>query len=260
MVDAKDVKELRNITGIGMLDCKNALKEARGDIKKAVEIMRKKGFINAAKKSGRTTTEGLIITKISHDKEKAFMVEINCETDFVSRSKNFQEFCDKVAEYGLQNPQSFKENIEEDRIEVIAKLGENVQIGKSRFMSCSGVIGEYRHNGRIGVLLCLNKKDENLAKEIAMHIAAANPLAINSSKIPSEILEKEREIYTFQTKDNGKPEEVTKKIVDGKIRKFLESTCLLDQNFIKDPSKKVREIIKDPSLEIIDFERFEIQK
>ena len=246
---AKDVQSLRQRTGVGMMDCKNALSEANGDMEKAIEILREKGIAKAAKKAGRIAAEGLVVSKVCGD--CGVVVEVNSETDFVAKNKDFSSFVDAIAETILKNgPKNLEElkslkisggdlTVEKALQEKVLSIGENIQI--RRFAKMNGVLSSYVHGGgTIGVMVKfetdLGDRDEfkEYAKNIAMQIAAVSPQYLNSSQIPSEILDKEKSILKKQIVDSGKPDNIAAKIVEGRIKKFYKEVCLVDQQYVKD--------------------------
>lgn len=283
MISASMVKELRESTGAGMMDCKKALTEAEGNIERATEILREKGLAAAAKKAGRIASEGLVKTFISEDGKKAAMVEVNCETDFVAANDEFISFVESVAKQASSsNVVTVEELVEEKFINdesitlkealtnLIAKLGENMSIRRfERFSVENGMINSYIHgNGKIGVLVqlgCANN-DESLkevAKDVAMQVAAANPLFLNRDAVDQESLEKEREIYRVQALNEGKPEKIVEKMVDGRISKYYKENCLVEQVWVKNPDLTIEKHLKEEGNKIgaeitIDkFARFE---
>ena len=259
------IKELREKSGAGMMDCKKALDESAGDVEKAIEWLRKKGINTAQKKSSRSASDGLITAKI--DENKGFIIEVNSETDFVARNENFQKFCDELALTGLKNEVENVESllnckflnsnqtVQENLTNLISKLGENIVIRKLEYINQkSGFLEKYIHNavnlnsGKIGVLLSFksNKKTEditNFSKNLCMHIAATDPKSINIESLDKNLVDKERLIYSEQLKSSKKPDDIIQKIVDGKIKKFYQEVCLLEQTFVMDNKIKVDECI-----------------
>lgn len=270
MVTAALVKELREKTGAGMMDCKKVLTETDGDLEKAAELLREKGITKAAKKSGRVAAEGMVEAYISEDGKVGAIVEVNSETDFVAKNEEFRKFVTDVAEQIVKNnpanveellaePAIFEEGktVKETLIEKIATIGENISIRRfARFETSDGLIEKYIHgDGKIAVLVNMTSGSKELAKDICMQIAAARPEFVNREQVPAERVEKEKEILKIQTMNEGKPEAIAEKIVLGRINKFYEEICLVDQEFVKEPSKKVSEILKDSK--VIEFARFE---
>jgi len=271
-ITASLVKELRERTGVGMMECKKALVETNGDIDAAIELLRKTGAAKADKKSGRVAAEGVIQIKSSDDNKNVVLVEINCETDFVAKDENFLNFCEQVVDTalktGLEDVQALlgtkvvdEATLDQLRKELIAKIGENIQVRRVSQTSTeddNGVIGTYSHGGRIGVAVVLKGGDEELAKDIAMHIAAVKPEYISADDVPADVLEKEREILTAQAADSGKPAEIIAKMVEGRLRKFLEEITLLGQKFVKNPDLTVGKLLKEKGAQVVDYKRLEV--
>ncbi len=266
------VKELREATGLGMMECKKALVETNGDIEAAIELMRKSGQATAAKKAGRTAADGIVAIKFSDDKKRAVMVEVNCETDFVAKDDNFTSFVDAVAGCALGSDVADVEalmdtplhdgeetTVNTAREALIAKIGENMNVRRfQRFQTENGKLTSYQHGVRIGVVVEVNGGDDELGKDLAMHVAASNPICVDESGVPSDALEKEREIYKAQALESGKPENIVDKIVDGRVRKYLSEITLLGQNFVKDPDITVGKLLADAGATVISFKRFEV--
>lgn len=278
-ITAAMVKELREKTGAGMLDCKNALKEAGGNMEKAIEALRKKGMASAAKKSGRLASEGLI--HIHQDGNRVAVVEVNCETDFVGKNEDFQNFVKNVAQEVLKNnPANLEEFLnsefgqsgktaQEVTQELVVKIGENISIRRFSIVEASRDenIGTYTHMGsKIGSIVRVkgdgSKVNGEALKGVAMHVAAASPRFVHAGEIPDEVRAKEKEIYLAQMKDSGKPPEILEKIVEGKLKKFATEVCIEDQIFVKDPDgkKTVSKYLKglDPEAKILQFVRFQV--
>ncbi len=270
MVTAALVKELREKTGAGMMDCKKVLTETDGDLEKAAELLREKGITKAAKKSGRVAAEGMVEAYISEDEKVGAIVEVNSETDFVAKNEEFRTFVMDVAKQIVKNnpesveallaePAMFEEGktVNEALIGKIATIGENISIRRfARFETTDGLIEKYIHgDGKIAVLVNMTSGTKELAKDVCMQIAAARPEFIDRDQVPAERVEKEKEILKIQTMNKGKPEETAEKIVIGRINKFYQEICLVDQEFVKDPSKKVSDILKDSK--VLEFARFE---
>ena len=270
MVTAALVKELREKTGAGMMDCKKVLTETDGDLEKAAELLREKGITKAAKKSGRVAAEGMVEAYISEDEKVGAIVEVNSETDFVAKNEEFRTFVMDVAKQIVKNnpesveallaePAMFEEGktVNEALIGKIATIGENISIRRfARFETTDGLIEKYIHgDGKIAVLVKMTSGTKELAKDVCMQIAAARPEFIDRDQVPAERVEKEKEILKIQTMNEGKPEAIAEKIVLGRINKFYQEICLVDQEFVKDPSKKVSEILKDSK--VLEFARFE---
>ena len=270
MVTAALVKELREKTGAGMMDCKKVLTETYGDLEKAAELLREKGITKAAKKSGRVAAEGMVEAYISEDERVGAIVEVNSETDFVAKNEEFRTFVMDVAKQIVKNnpesveallaePAMFEEGktVNEALIGKIATIGENISIRRfARFETTDGLIEKYIHgDGKIAVLVNMTSGTKELAKDVCMQIAAARPEFIDRDQVPAERVEKEKEILKIQTMNEGKPEAIAEKIVLGRINKFYQEICLVDQEFVKDPSKKVSDILKDSK--VLEFARFE---
>lgn len=282
-VTAQMVKDLRSRTGAGIMDCKEALREKEGDIEEAVRYLREKGLSSAAKKAGREASDGLVENQISSNGRVGVLVEVNCETDFVAKTDDFKELVGKVTQHVMdKGPESIPPNpggepIQELVTAAIAKLGENMLVPRAeRFEIPEGQAGKvvsYIHpGGAIGVLVDLRSGKENtasgaefaeLAKDLAMHIAASNPLYLQSDQVPGSVMESERAILIAQSKDSGKPENIIEKMVEGRLNKYLKEICLMDQPFVKDPDRTVKVLLADKSkevgdkLEIARFVRFQ---
>ncbi|GAB6068570.1 translation elongation factor Ts [Methylothermus subterraneus] len=270
-ITAALVKELRERTGSGMMECKKALAEAGGDLEAAVEILRKAGLAKADKKRDRTAAEGRIAIQISQDGKQAVMLEVNSETDFVAKNEDFLKFVDRVSARALQSGAATVEEllavpldqegptIEEARRELVAKLGENINVRRlARLETETATLASYLHGSRIGVLVEVQGGGAELARDIAMHIAACKPLWIRAQDAPPEVLAKEREIFLAQAEASGKPQNVIDKMVEGRVRKYLQEVTLLEQPFIKDPERSVAELLKEAGAEVIRFVRFEV--
>ena len=262
-ISASLVKELRERTGIGMMDCKQALVTAKGDISLAIEELRKSSGIKASKKAGRSAADGVIRVEINNS--KAFMVEINCETDFVVKDESFMEFSDEVLNTLSSGnfhevEQLMKGDLQDKREKLIQKLGENIVV-RRMFQSDDSAdhTGVYLHsNKKIACVTSLRGGNDEAAKDIAMHIAATDPLAISPNDIPVEILEKEKEIFEAQSADSGKPKDIVVKMVEGKVKKFLSEVCLTEQDFVKDPGVKIKFLLDKNNAQVIQFKRFEV--
>ncbi|MGL5822239.1 MAG: translation elongation factor Ts [Sarcina sp.] len=268
MITAKMVKELREKTGAGMMDCKKALSEAVGDIEKAVEVLREKGLAAAAKKSGRVAAEGIIKTYIAEDKKSGVILELNCETDFVAINEDFVGFADSLAkliangnyanvEEVLAAEFEAGKTVQAALTELIAKIGENMSLRRfEKFTVANGVVKDYIHGaGRIGVMVELgcdkeSEELENLAKEICMQIAAANPMYLSEAEVDHVALDKEREVYRAQALNEGKPEKIVEKMVEGRIKKYLKEVCLLDQVWVKDGDMTITKLVDSKAKEL----------
>jgi len=268
-ITAALVKELRERTGAGMMECKKALVEMNGDIDAAIEHMRKTGMAKADKKAGRAAAEGLVAIKTTADAKTAAIVEVNCETDFVAKDDNFQKFVGAVVDCALANkpadldallasPIEGAANIEEARKALIAKIGENMNVRRFQIIEARGALATYMHGTRIGVVVDLEGGNEDLGKDIAMHIAASRPICVDESEVPTETIEKEKEIYTAQAQESGKPAEIIEKMVQGRIQKFLKEVTLLGQPFVKDPDQTVEKLLKAANAKVAGFVRFEV--
>lgn len=262
-ISASLVKELRDRTGLGMMECKKALVDAGGDIEKAIDDMRKSGQAKAAKKAGRTAAEGVAVVKTAADGSYGVMVEINSETDFVARDENFLAFAQKVVDQAFADKQTdvtvlMAGDLETARQALIQKIGENISVRRIA-MVAGGTVASYIHsNKKIGVLVALNGGDEELARDIAMHVAAVTPIVINPEEVSAEIIAKEREIYTAQAQDSGKPVDIVEKMIDGRIRKYLAEVSLVSQPFVKDPDTLVGNLLKKAGASATAFVRYEV--
>lgn len=257
-VSASMVKELRERTGLGMMDCKKALVESDGDMEAAIESLRKSSGMKAAKKAGRIAADGLLACKI--DGGKGVMVEVNCETDFAARDESFIAFVktvtDKVLETGATDIETL--GLETEREALVQKIGENISIRRAEVFTEGNVVDYVHGNGKIAVLISLEGGSEELGRDIAMHIAAMNPTVINPEDAPADLVEKEREIYTAQAQDSGKPPEIIEKMIDGRIRKYLAEISLVEQAFVKDSDTKVGALLKKEEASVISFVRYEV--
>ena len=261
-ISASQVKELREKTGLGLMDCKKALEESQGDMELAIEELRKTSGIKASKKSGRSAADGLIAIKSQDD--QYFMIEVNCETDFVARDDSFVEFTSQTLDSYVSNPESSLEEIlangaEDNREKIVQKLGENIVIRRIAKTKESSVTGSYLHsNQKIGCIVSLEGGDESLANDIAMHASATDPMAVTPSDIPTETVEKEREIFRAQSEGSGKPPEIVEKMIEGKVAKFLSEVSLTEQDFVKDPNMKISQLLKENNATILNFIRYEV--
>ena len=269
MVTASLVKELREKTGAGMMDCKKVLTETDGDLEKAAELLRERGIAKAAKKSGRVAAEGMVEAYISEDGKIGAVVEVNSETDFVAKNEEFRTFVMDVAKQVVtNNPATVEEllaqpsltvegkTVNEVLIDKIATIGENMSIRRFARFESEGLVEKYIHgDGKIAVLVNMTNANKELAKDVCMQIAAAKPEFLNRESVPAERVEKEKEILKAQTMNEGKPEAIAEKIVMGRINKFYDEICLVDQEFVKDPSMKVSQVLKDAK--VVEFARFE---
>jgi elongation factor Ts len=267
-ITASLVKELRERTGAGMMECKKALVECDGDIEAAAELMRKSGAAKADKKSGRVAADGAIKIKVSDDGKKAVVVEINSETDFVAKDDNFQSFADAVTDVVFdQQPADVAalaelttasgDTVEQARQALIAKIGENIQIRRFEIVNTENSLVSYQHGARIGVLVN-SSADSDMARDIAMHIAAANPMHIQESDVPAEFIEKEKEILIAQAESSGKPREIIEKMIQGRLKKYLGEITLLGQPFVKDPDQTVAQLLSSANAAVDSFIRYEV--
>jgi elongation factor Ts len=267
-ITASQVKELRERTGSGMMECKKALVETDGDIDAAAELMRKSGAAKADKKAGRVAADGAIKLLVSEDGKSAVILEINSETDFVAKDDNFQAFADQVlAVISQQQPESVEQlaslqlesgqSVEEARQALIAKVGENIQVRRFQRVLSGAAIASYSHGARIGVLVD-SSADADLARDIAMHVAAVNPQFVDQDAIPSEFVEKEKGILIAQAESSGKPPEIIEKMIQGRLDKFLAEVTLLGQPFVKDPDQKVSKLLASAGAEVNGFVRYEV--
>ncbi|MCH2478612.1 MAG: translation elongation factor Ts [Gammaproteobacteria bacterium] len=267
-IKAIDVKKLREITNAGMMDCKKALIESNGDFEKAKTILKEKGQSKADSKSGRTTAQGLVV--IQSNEDHAVILEVNCETDFAAKDDLFTEFVDRVASIILQNDLDDMEQldkqktddfdtVEEYRKFAISKLGENITIRRFKRIHLDGILGRYIHGSKIASLVLLDHHDSaELAKDIAMHVAASRPEYISNSDIPEEVIKEESRILRVQVEQEGKPEEIIDKIVDGKIKKQFDQLTLMGQEYVKDPDITVEKFLKDQDASVKSFIRYEV--
>lgn len=272
-VTAEAVKQLRERTGAGMMECKKALVETNGDLEAAAELMRKSGLAKADKKAARVAAEGVIAIERSADTRAAAIVEVNCETDFVARENDFKAYAANVAKLALaQRPATLEAllalpvegggTLDDVRRALVAKIGENIGVRRFEVVGSPVVVGAYLHGSRIGALVSLNKGDDSVAKDVAMHVAASNPLYLSAAEIPAELTAKEQEIHAEQTKADpkmaGKPEAIIAKVVEGKIRKWMNEITLLGQPFVKDDKLSVEQYLKQAGAEIASFVRYEV--
>lgn len=261
-ISASQVKELREKTGLGLMDCKKALEGANGDMDLAIEELRKTSGVKASKKSGRSAADGLIA--IESKEQNIFMIEVNCETDFVARDDSFVSFTKETLQNFSDNPDSSLEElldkgIEDDREKLVQKLGENIVVRRVSKTDSSSTVGSYLHsNQKIGCIVSLDGGNESLANDIAMHAAATDPMAISPSDIPEEIVAKEKEIFKAQSEESGKPAEIIEKMIEGKVSKFLAEVSLTEQDFVKDPNVKISQLLKDNDANILSFTRYEV--
>ncbi|WP_163558108.1 translation elongation factor Ts [Halomonas sp. NO4] len=264
-ISASQVKELRERTGLGMMECKKALTEAGGDIEVAIENLRKSSGLKAAKKAGRTAAEGAVVTRVADDGRYGVVVEINSETDFVARDDNFKAFADKIADAfftaKIEDVAAVMEGaLETAREQLVQKIGENIGVRRCAVVEApeGGVVGEYVHGGRIGVLTVLKGGNAEVAKDVAMHVAAINPAVARPEDMPQEKLDAEKAIILAQPDMAGKPEQIAEKMVQGRLKKYLAENSLTEQPFVKDPNQTVAEFAKTAGGEVVGFTRFEV--
>ena len=267
-ITAGMVKELRERTGLGMMDCKKALSDADGNMEKAIEDLRKASGLKAAKKASRVAAEGVVMTKVAEDGNYGVIIEVNSETDFVARDDNFLSFAEQALVSSFEASQAsveelLEKGLEESRQALVQKIGENVNLRRLKRLNFEnanqGIVESYVHNNsKIGVLISLKGGDEALAKDVAMHIAAVNPMVVRPEDVPEEILTKESEIYSAQARDSGKPEEIVEKMISGRLRKFVAEVSLLEQQFVKDPEIKICDLLKEVGADVVQFVRYEV--
>jgi len=266
-ITASMVKELRERTGAGMMECKKALVEANGDLDAAAEALRKSGQAKADKKAGRVAADGRVV--ISKDGNKAVIVEVNSETDFVAKDENFISFAESVAaavaasgetDVAVLASQDIGDgrSIEQARTDLVQKVGENISVRRASTVETQGPIGFYTHGARIGAIVALEGGDEELARDIAMHVAAINPVCVDESGVPAETLERERRIFTEQAAESGKPPEIIEKMIGGRINKFLQEITLVGQPFVKDDKQSVGQLLNSAGASVTSFIRFEV--
>jgi elongation factor Ts len=269
-ITAALVKELRDRTGAGMMDCKKALVETNADLEAAIDLMRASGAAKAAKKAGRVASEGLVNVTISDDNKQAAILEVNSETDFVTKGSAFIDFVDSLGRLALKNkPESVEsflgqkldsgETVDEARENIIAKIGENISVRRVQIISTeTGILGAYKHGDRIAVLTVLASQDSALAKDVAMHIAASRPECISEDQLSEELLEREKAIFIEQARESGKPENIIEKMIVGRMKKFVNEVTLYGQSFVKDPDVTVGELVKSNNSEVESFVRYEV--
>ena len=269
-VTAASVMRLRERTGAGMMECKKFLVATNGDIELAILEMRKAGQAKADKKADRIAAEGIVVVLRSADGRSGVMLEINSETDFAARDENFTQFAEQAATAALASKVADVEalaneiikgsdlTVEQARQQLVAKIGENIKLRRLAHLNCEGVIGTYLHGSRIGVMVALKNGDETFAKDIAMHVAATRPMVVNRDQVSAEAIENEREVFTAQARESGKPQEIIDKMIEGRINKFIDEVSLSGQPFVKDPNIKVSQLLKEKNAEVISFVRFEV--
>jgi elongation factor Ts len=267
-ITASMVKELRERTGLGMMDCKKALLEADGVIDKAIDDLRKASGLKAAKKAGRVASEGIVLSKVAQDGNFGVMVEINSETDFVARDESFLTFATEVLDQAFLHSEAsidalLAEGLEAAREALVQKIGENISVRRIERLQVddadAGIIETYVHsNNRIAVLLALRGGDSGLGKDIAMHVAAVNPLVVSPEEVPEELLAKESEIYSAQARESGKPEEIIAKMINGRLKKYVAEVSLLEQSFVKNPDMTIKALLNEAGADVVSFVRYEL--
>jgi elongation factor Ts len=268
-ITAAMVKDLRQTTGAGMMDCKKALAEVDGDMDAAIEFLRKKGMAGADKKAGRVAAEGVIAIAVSDDKKSGIIAEVNCETDFVAKGDEFKAFANEIAALALAEDTTDNETImgltmasgetvDTVRREMIARIGENMTLRFAKKIESEGVVGQYQHGEKIGVVVAITGGDEALARDVAMHIAAVNPAAISEADVDPEMVAKERAFQIEQAQESGKPMEIIEKMIEGRMRKYLSEITLLGQSFVKNPDLTVEKLLKESGATVTAFIRLEV--
>ena len=262
-IKASQVKDLRERTGLGMMECKNALVESGGDIEKAIEDLRKSSGMKAAKKAGRTAADGMVMLKVAEDNSYGVIVEVNSETDFVARDDSFQAFVGAIVDKAFDNKLNNMTDVMDAEMEsarqaLVQKIGENISVRRVELVAAP-VVGGYVHiNNRIAVLVALEGGNNEVAKDVAMHVAALNPQVAKPEEMPADVVAKEKEIYVAQAQESGKPAEIIEKMVTGRVRKFLAESSLVEQAFVKDPDIKVGKLVQEAGADIKGFTRFEV--
>lgn len=265
-VSAKLVKELRDRTGLGMMECKKALEEANADIEVAIDNLRKSGQAKAAKKAGNIAADGAII--IAHKDDKALLLEVNCQTDFVAKDANFSAFAEKVANLAIENnttdvakiaelPYGDGQTVEEARVSLVQKIGENIQIRRAETIEGAN-LASYRHGLRIGVVVSFEGGTEETGKNLAMHIAAFNPVAVDDTDVPADVLAREKDIIEAKARESGKPDNIVEKMIEGGLRKYLDEVTLLRQQYVMDNDKQVGDVLKAEGVKVLGFKRLEV--
>ena len=268
-ITAAQVKELRERTGAGMMECKKALTETNGDMEAAIEHMRKTGMAKADKKADRIAAEGKVVIALNDDRTRGAIVEVNCETDFVAGGDDFTGFANKLAELVLaEQPADMDalnalkidgDTVDEARRGLIAKIGEKISVRRFELVNAgAGKLASYQHGVRIGVVVDVEGGDEDLGRDLAMHVAASKPQYVSVDNVPADEVAKEKEILIAQAKDSGKPEEIIEKMVEGRLRKHLAEITLLGQPFVKDPDQTVEKLLKSKSAKVVMFVRYEV--
>ena len=264
-ITANMVRELRGRTGLGMMDCKKALVEVAGDMEKAIEHLRKISGLKAAKKAERVAAQGVILSRLAQDCSGGVLIEVNCETDFVAKDENFLAFAEQcltaaIADPGLDAAGLLAGGLEDPREKLVQKIGENINLRRVVHLTADagGRVGDYVHgNRKIGVLVSLTGGDETLARDVAMHVAAMNPLVVRAEEVPEDVLAKESEIYSAQARESGKPEAIIEKMISGRLRKFVAEISLLQQPFVKNPDASVGDLVRGAGADVSRIVRFE---
>ena len=265
-ISAKMVKELRDRTGLGMMECKKALEESNGDVETAIDNLRKSGQAKAAKKAGNIAADGAII--IAQGDNKAFLLEVNCQTDFVAKDENFTAFAEAVANIALENnvtdvaaiadlPYGNGQTVEEARVSLVQKIGENIQVRRVEVLEGSN-LASYRHGLRIGVVVSFEGGNADTGKNLAMHIAAFNPVAVDDESVDADLLAREKDIIEAKARESGKPDNIVEKMIEGGLRKYLEEVTLLRQPYVMDNEKKVGDVLKAEGVKVLAFKRLEV--
>lgn len=268
-ITASQVKELRERTGAGMMECKKALVETNGDIEAAIEEMRKSGMAKADKKADRIAAEGSIIIQTDMDRKNAAILEVNSETDFVSGGDDFKNFANGVCAVVLKDSPAdldalsaakleTGESVDDARRALIAKIGEKISVRRFDVINTSGYLGVYLHGSSIGVVVNMEGGSEDLAKDVAMHIAASKPVCVSSDQVDPALLDKEREIFAAQAKESGKPDDIIEKMIEGRVNKYLKEITLLGQPFVKDPDTTIEKLLKANGANVVSFQRYEV--
>ena len=264
-ITASMVRELRERTGLGMMDCKQALVEVAGDMERAIEHLRKVSGLKAAKKSERVAAQGVVLSRLAEDGSRGVLVEVNCETDFVAKDENFLAFAEQCLTAAFADPELdaaelLSGGIDNQREKLVQKIGENVNLRRIAHLSADagGRVGNYVHgNRKIGVLVSLTGGDEALARDVAMHVAAMNPLVVRGDDVPQDVLAKESEIYAAQARESGKPEAIIEKMIKGRLRKYVAEVSLLQQPFVKNPDVSVGELVRGADADVAQILRYE---
>lgn len=259
------VKELRERTGLGMMDCKKALEETDGDLELAIEELRKKSSLKAAKKAGRTTADGLLGLRVADDGSRGAIIEVNIETDFAAKNEKFIAFVAKTLDAVFESDDGqlatvMAAGLDAQRETLVQEIGENVSVRRAQLVTSEhGGVASYLHgDNRKGALVVLSANEASVGRDIAMHVTALSPLVVNASDVPANVLAKEREIYTTQAQASGKPPEIVEKMVEGRVKKYLAEVSLVDQPFVKDPNQKIGQLASSVGAQVVDFVRFEV--